>query len=220
MNKLSRQIAQGFLFVGAVLTTIMVSRYLTLDPEVYFPEQVETFQAHQTALLCHVIGGMVALLLGPFQFIQGIRKKNVMIHKIMGRVYALGCLFGAVGGLSMATRAHGGFPTGLGLGMLGVLWIVTIVMAVRRARQHNIVAHREWVIRSFALTLAAFTLRVYLPIHGILLGMEIIELPFIQMYRAVGWLCWVPNLIVAEWYINTSRIGRGRSSGTQEELPA
>ena len=85
-------------------------------------------------------------------------------------------------------------------------------MAVTRARQRNIVAHREWVIRSYALTLAAFTLRVYLPVHGILLGTEVIDLPFIQMYRAVGWLCWVPNLIVAEWYINVSRTVRGKPS--------
>jgi uncharacterized membrane protein len=176
-----------------------------MNPDVYFPDQKETYQAHPLSLLCHVGGGVVALFLGPFQFIEGIRKKNLRLHKILGRFYGLGVVVGAMGGLAMATRAFGGFPAGLGFGMLAVLWLVTIVMAVTRARQHRIVQHREWVIRSFALTLAALTLRIYLPVHGVLLGTEVIDLPFIQMYRAVGWLCWVPNLIVAEWFINSTR---------------
>lgn len=205
MNAMGRSIAQGFIFVGAMFVVILVSRYFTLDPEVYFPDQRETYEAHTVSLLLHVGGGAVAMLLGPFQFIKGIRRKHLTIHKILGRTYALACLVGGGAGLIMATRAFGGFSAGLGFGMLAVLWIGTIVMAVVRVRQQNIVAHREWVVRSFALTLAAFTLRIYLPVHGILLGTEVIELEFIQMYRAVGWLCWVPNLIVAEWYINSTR---------------
>ena len=102
-------------------------------------------------------------------------------------------------------RAYGGFVTTSGLGLLAIVSIGAIVMAVTRARQHNIAAHQQWVIRSFACTLAAFTLRVWLPVHGVLNQAEIVTFPFSEMYQTVAWLCWVPNLIVAEWYMNSLR---------------
>lgn len=205
MPILARQITQAFLFAGAVLTAIMVSPYFTLDPEVYFPEQADTYQDHQIALLLHIGGGVIAILLGPFQFIKRLRAKHLTLHKIMGRVYALSCLIGGGAGLTMASRAHGGFPSTVGFGMLGILWITTIVFAIKRARERKIPAHREWMIRSFALTLAAFSLRMILLTHGILFETEVITLEFTPMYQATAWLCWVPNLLIAEWYINVSR---------------
>ena len=66
------------------------------------------------------------------------------------------------------------------------------VTAVVRIRQGDRAAHRRWMIRSFALTLAAVTLRLYLP-ASLAAG-----LPFETAYPAIAWLCWVPNLIVAE----------------------
>jgi hypothetical protein len=49
------------------------------------------------------------------------------------------------------------------------------------------------MIRNFSLTFAAVTLRIYVPL-SIALG-----IPFEQAYPAIAWLCWVPNLAVAEW---------------------
>ena len=51
------------------------------------------------------------------------------------------------------------------------------------------------MIRSYALTLAAVTLRIYVPV-GLALGV-----PFADAYQAISWLCWVPNLVVAEWFV-------------------
>ncbi len=50
------------------------------------------------------------------------------------------------------------------------------------------------MMRSFALTLSAVTLRLYLPFSTFVLGIE-----FVVAYRAIAWLCWLPNLLVAEW---------------------
>ncbi len=60
MSVLAKRIAQALIFIAAVLTFITVSRYLSLDPDVYFPEQVEVYQSHQASLLFHVGGGMLA----------------------------------------------------------------------------------------------------------------------------------------------------------------
>jgi hypothetical protein len=57
------------------------------------------------------------------------------------------------------------------------------------------------MIRSFALTFAAVTLRIYLPL-AIIQNQG--EFP-LDAYRAIAWLAWVPNLIVAELVIATLR---------------
>ena len=199
------RVALGFVFVFAAFTTIMVSRYLTLDPEVYFEDQRQTYIDHQFGIIGHIIGGMIAMAVGPFQFIAGLRNSKPRIHHWLGRVYFGGCVLGGCCGLYMAFFAHGGFPASLGFGMLAVAWLTCAAMALIRIRARNIAAHREWVLRSYALTLAAFTLRIYLAVHGTLLGTEVIDLPFTQMYVAVAWICWVPNLMAAECYINLSR---------------
>jgi hypothetical protein len=51
------------------------------------------------------------------------------------------------------------------------------------------------MIRSYALTLAAVTLRLWLPLS------QVAGIDFMTAYVAIAWLCWVPNLLVAEWFL-------------------
>lgn len=60
------------------------------------------------------------------------------------------------------------------------------------------------MIRSWALTLAAVTLRLYLPL------VMILDLSFLPWYRAISFLAWVPNLIAAELCLRRS--GRPRNT--------
>ncbi|HJY44172.1 MAG TPA: hypothetical protein VJ301_06090, partial [Propionibacteriaceae bacterium] len=59
--------------LACVTITVIVSRYLTFDPEVYFPQQLEPYLQHEFALGVHVLSGMLALLIGPFQFVPRLR---------------------------------------------------------------------------------------------------------------------------------------------------
>jgi len=52
------------------------------------------------------------------------------------------------------------------------------------------------MVRNFALTFAAVTLRLWLP-ASIASGVA-----FEVAYPVVAWLCWVPNLVLAEWLFN------------------
>ena len=63
------------------------------------------------------------------------------------------------------------------------------------AKARRFADHERWMVRSFALTFAAVTLRLYIP-AGQVLGLD-----FMAAYRAIAWLCWVPNLVVAELLI-------------------
>ena len=64
-----------------------LSGYLTFDPDVYFPEQRETYLRLQFALGVHVLCGMLALLIGPFQFVRRLRRRFVRVHRVSGAVY-------------------------------------------------------------------------------------------------------------------------------------
>ncbi len=63
--------------------------------------------------------------------------------------------------------------------------------------------HRQWMIRSYALMLAAVSLRLQLPLAGIY------GIAFVSSYPIIAWSCWVPNLIIAEWVIARRRAARG-----------
>ena len=95
----------------------------------------------------------------------------------------------------MAFHAFGGLPARLGFGVLALLWLYTGYRAYRAIRARDIAAHRRWMVRNFALTFAAVMLRLYLP-SAMASGMA-----FELAYPVIAWLCWVPNLVVAEWII-------------------
>jgi uncharacterized membrane protein len=170
------------------------------------PEWGPPFVAERRAsmplpLFAHFIGGAWALGAGPWQFSQRLRDRTLLVHRWIGRSYVAGVLAGGVGALAMAPRALTGPVAGLGFGTLGVLWVAFTIVALARIRQGDRAAHRRWMIRSYALTLAAVTLRIYLP------ASMAAGVPFDTAYPAIAWLCWVPNLVAAELF--AIRIRRG-----------
>lgn len=151
------------------------------------------------AVLAHLGGGGVSLLLGPWQFLTGVRGRFRALHRWSGRVYGLTVVVGGVAGLLLATVAQTGLVARLGFTGLAVAWLATLVMGVRSARRGAIEAHRAWMVRNFALTFAAVTLRLYLP-ASLASGIA-----FAVAYPIIAWLAWVPNLLVAELLIRRAR---------------
>jgi hypothetical protein len=80
----------------------------------------------------------------------------------------------------------------VGFGLLASFWLLTTIRGFLFIRAGHDIDHRAWMIRSYSLTFAAVTLRIYLPLS------LAIGLPFDVAYPAISWVCWVPNLIVAE----------------------
>jgi hypothetical protein len=107
----------------------------------------------------------------------------------------VGVLPGGVAGLYVSAFAFGGPVNQLGFAALAVLWLASAAQAYRTIRAGHVNAHRHWMLRNFALTFAAVTLRIYL---GAFAAMGI---PFETFYAWLGWLCWVPNVVLIEWYI-------------------
>jgi uncharacterized membrane protein len=138
-----------------------------------------------------------ALLVGPFQFLGGLRARRPRLHRILGRVYVGACLASAPAGLVLATGTDAGPIAQWGFGTLAVLWFAVTAHAFWLATQRRIAEHRRWMVRSFAMTFAAVTLRLYLPIPPMFLHMS-----FIEGYRYISWFSWTSNLLVAEIYLN------------------
>jgi uncharacterized membrane protein len=147
----------------------------------------------------------VALALGLAQFLPHFRARWPGLHRWSGRIYALAVLTGGLSGLAMALGIIAERPVaGLGFGVLALLWLAVTANGVRLAIAGRIVEHRRWMIRSYALTLAAVTLRLMLPVMMLAGGME-----YVQTTVFVAWACWVPNLILAEAWLRREPLPGG-----------
>jgi len=123
------------------------------------------------------------------------------LHRTLGKIYVSSVFISGVSALYLSFFATGGIVSQWGFWLLGVSWLFTTFMAYRKIQAMDISSHQQWMIRSFALAFVAVTLRIYLPISQAVLGME-----FITAYRMIAWLCWVPNLVVAELMIRKKSI--------------
>ena len=146
------------------------------------------------ALAAHAAAALTALTIGPFQFIAAIRRRWPTWHRRLGTLYIAACLLGGLSGLVLASRTTAGPIAVGGFGLLALAWLGVNANAWRLARARRFAEHERWMIRSFALTFAAVTLRLYLPIWPMLGG------DFMEAYRWISWIAWVPNLIVAELF--------------------
>jgi len=147
------------------------------------------------AISLHLAGGIVALVLGAFQVNSRLRSRFLSIHRWSGRVYVFAAVVGGVAGFTLALHSFGGLVTHFGFGLMAICWVVATLNAYRHIRRGDLIAHRAWMLRSYALTLAAVTLRIYLPLS------QIAAIEFEAAYQAISWLCWVPNLLVVEWFV-------------------
>ena len=179
--------------------------------------------AVQVAFYAHIVFAGLALLVGGFQFSRRLRRKSLTAHRWVGRTYVFSVYVGGAAAFVMSFFSSVAFLGFFGFGTLAVLWVWTTHRGLRSAREHDLASHQAWMIRSFALSYAAPTLRIWLVV------LVLVQLPFglpgdvvaSNAYAPVPFLCWLPNIVVAEFIIHrrglpsfisapTSRAGIGR----------
>ncbi|MEQ1603379.1 MAG: DUF2306 domain-containing protein [Pyrinomonadaceae bacterium] len=149
------------------------------------------------AFFVHVYTSLWVLLAGFTQFSESLRERYPKSHRVIGYVYAADVLLiTGPAGLIMGFYANGGITSRVAFVTLAAGWIFCTGMAVIKARNGDCVAHRDYMIRSYALTLSALTLRAWKWSIN-----NSVELPPMDVYRVVAWLGFVPNLIFAEFLI-------------------
>jgi hypothetical protein len=151
------------------------------------------------AFYIHICTSLFVLFFGIFQFVKPLLNKFPSLHRMLGKAYILLILvFSAPSGLVMAFYANGGIWAKISFIIISVLWWVFTYAAYVKIINKNIEDHISFMIRSYALTLTAISLRTY-----------VVILPFFvhlhgkEMYVLVAWLSWIPNLLIAEGLIRT-----------------
>lgn len=201
-----RTIGWWIVALGAwgVVGYALVAYALKTPGSTVHPKMMAVYSRETVGILTHVFGSALALLVGPLQFLESWRRARPEVHRTLGKMYlALGVLPGGVAALYMAFHSYGGWIAHAGFGAGAVVWLVTGWLAYAAVRRRNFAAHREWMIRNFALTFAAVTLRIQLG-SAFAAGID-----FDVFYPIVAWSSWVPNLIVAEWFIRSTRARAG-----------
>jgi Predicted membrane protein (DUF2306) len=151
------------------------------------------------AFYTHVFSSILVLLAGFTQFSQSFHKKYRSLHKKLGYVYVINILMvTGPASLLMGFYANGGLSSRIAFVLLAVLWLGFTAIALYKAIKKDFVAHRIFMIRSFALTLSAITLRIWKVIFA-----ATTDIPPMDRYRIIAWLGWVLNLIIAEYIISS-----------------
>ncbi|MTI31246.1 DUF2306 domain-containing protein, partial [Xanthovirga aplysinae] len=153
-------------------------------------------------LIGHVIGGMLALLIGPFQFWKFFRTRYMSTHRWFGRIYLISIIVGSLSSTYLAwtsaVAVH--WTWALSLQSLGVAWFCTAIMAYRAIRKGWVLSHKEWMVRSYVVTFAFVSFRWLVDLPFIVgLG------NFIERAPTVGWVSWVIPLFVTEMILQWNK---------------
>jgi uncharacterized membrane protein len=186
----SKYIAFGFVF-------LMMAYVLNHNERFIFDSQHPAWNHYQVFkwwLLPHGLAGACALLLGPMQFSDRLRRQFTKLHRVVGRIYVAGALIAAPLGVLIqyhfnehlgATRSFS-----IATGVDALLWMSTTAIALSFAMRSKIQQHRQWMTRSYAVAIVFLEVRV---ISG-LGGWD----DSIAATETIVWICLALSLFIAD----------------------
>ena len=128
------------------------------------------YQTFKWWLLPHGMAGVCALLLGPMQFSDRLRRRYTKLHRVVGRVYVAGALIGAPLGAFIQYRFDERLGDSRSFTIATVvdasLWILTTAIALAFALRGKIQQHRQWMTRSYAVAIVFLEVRVISGLGG------------------------------------------------------
>ena len=158
---------------------------------------------HPWVALLHMVPGLLFLTLAPLQFVARIRQRRIGLHRGLGRMLAICAAISGLFALVVNFRfpAFGGISTQAATVFFGSVFLFSLTKAIRHIRRKEVRLHREWMIRTFALAMGVASIRVFIGLFTALseLGLE-------EVFGASFWLGFGVNLLVAEVWINHTRI--------------
>jgi uncharacterized membrane protein len=195
-----RAVGLGWLALSALAIAVYAPLPYVLNPLRELAEYGNEIAANyaprpgwvHVALGAHIAFGALALLLSPVQLVARVRARVPRLHRVAGRIVLASIVLGGTAGFVLSWFNVAGPVGTVGFGMLAVLWVTFAVLGLQAIRRGDVQTHRRWMLRAFALTYAAVTLRLWLialiPVFG----------DFRTAYLLVPFLSWVPNLVVVE----------------------
>ena len=166
-------------------------------------------------LLPHGVFGALVLLLAPLQFSDRLRRRFTRFHRISGRLYVVGVLVLApLGAYIQYYEERLGFPRSFTVlaSVNAVMLIVTTVIAFLFAYKRRIAQHRQWVTRSYAVSLVFIAGRFVMGVTGWeQLGVEIVQ--------AIIWSCLAMSILLADVANNWMEIRSALSAPVRSRVP-
>lgn len=162
--------------------------YLQVSPDHYG----SYFWPRRWGLVLHIAGGITALAVGVVQLWLGLTDRVRLLHRTLGRLYVAVILVGSLAGFYLALTIPGNAPYAAGLFTLCVAWVVTTAMAVLAIQRRNVIQHREWMMRSYAVTFAFVIFRF---------GVDTLAsqgVPPGDAQVIMAWACWAVPLLLLE----------------------
>ena len=195
------------IIVLSILTGILICYYvitrafpmLIPTEEVYGPY----FFSRVFWVFPHIVLGIIATIIGPFQFIPKIRNKYLKIHRQLGRVYIISTVLSGISGMYMAITSDVNLPYAVGLFMLGVTWVTSSTLAFVSIKNKKVDLHKDWMIRSYVITFAFVSFRF---VEDILMALEIGTR--VDVLTLMSWACWAIPLFIAEVFIQGRKINK------------
>ena len=139
-----------------VLFVFITSEVLLItDYPMYHAYRLQVI-ADRHLLIPHTLAGTLALLIGPINFSSRFRHRWLQLHRVLGRVYVVSVFVGSFTGIALAS-GRPGLP---GTSMQAAAWIACTTAAFITARNRQIVQHRAWMARSYAVTFTFVSSRV------------------------------------------------------------
>jgi len=208
--------------MSIVVRTVSVTGALTLPPDAllehYEPAFADTdpesfegrYDAHPVLTLVHILPGFLVMILGPLQFVGKIRSRHIQVHRWSGRIFVSAALVSGVAAMviTFVFPVFGSFTAPAAMMFFGPIFLFSVVKAYLHIRRREILQHREWMIRAFALALGVSTFRVLLNVF-LIAGVS-----FPEAWETVVWLGFATNMVIAEVWINVTRPSR------HEAMPA
>jgi len=192
--------------IATVLLAQIIYPYLSWELDIDFLQTKQHVIHHwyyQMAFYIHIFSSLPVLFFGAFLFSERIQKQYSKFHRIIGKGYVgLVLLLSAPSGMILAVHANGGWPVQLSFLLATPLWWYFTWQGLQTAMKKNFLAHRKWMLRSYAMAFSAVTLRA----SQLFLNYANWVTPEYQ-YLVVAWESWILNLLLVEVYLfwNTRR---------------
>lgn len=189
---------------GSVLMLLITLPYLSFKLNVDFlvtKQSIIHLKHWRYAFYFHILTSVFVLLAGATQFSSYFLRRFRKAHRLIGKMYVFIILFlSGPAALVMSWYANGPVLAKMSFVLLSILWILFTGLAFYFALKKNFVQHRNFMIRSYALTLSAITLRLYA-----LLIPYFVHMDGRDEYALISWASWTINLMVAEGIIYFTR---------------
>lgn len=165
-------------------------RFLALTPEA-----LGKYFSLRWVLIAHITAGGGALIIGFVQFWPRLRNYSRKLHRVLGILYLLAILVsgGCAVILAFTTAYEVNLPYAISVQVWVSVWISATFIAYYAALRKNFRLHREWMIRSYIVTLAFI-------VSGLAL-----KIPFVQQLGSFEeisptffWMGWAVPLYVYE----------------------